>query len=88
MSWVIMITNVDRYQASADMLFDIYRLRWQIELLFKCWKSYANINNVKSAGLLYDILVKLGKSCKREKRKRKSTEERLMDYYIPPADWN
>lgn len=152
MSWIIMITNIDRNQADVDMLFDIYRLRWHIELLFKCWKSYAKMGNVKSAKLyyleclmygrlimillintiysdlyfqyktaknieismlmvystigtklkeicinliskranlenIYAILVKLGKSCKREKRKRKTTEERLMDYSLPPVCW-
>lgn len=152
MSWVIMITNIDREQADVDMLFDIYKLRWQIEILFKCWKSYTKIDNVKSAKLhylecllygrlimillintvysnlyfqyksrenieismlmvystiggmlkeicinlipkrlnlkkIYDMLVKLGKSCKREKRNRKTTEERLMDYHLPPVCW-
>ncbi len=150
MSWVIMITNLDSHQADVDMLFDIYRLRWQIELQFKCWKSYAKIDNVKSAKLhylecllygrlimillintiysnlyfqyksrknieismlmvystiggilkeiclnlipkranlkkIYNMLVKLGKYCKREKRNRKTTEERLMEHLLPPV---
>jgi Transposase DDE domain len=29
---------------SADSIGQLYRLRWQIELLFKDWKSYANLH--------------------------------------------
>ena len=38
-----LVTNLDRAQFSAEQVADAYRLRWQIELLFKEWKSYANL---------------------------------------------
>lgn len=63
MSWIIMITNVEKEKATLEMLLDIYRVRWQIEILFKCWKSYAKIDNVENIGedylycLLYGRLI-------------------------------
>lgn len=40
-SWLI--TNLPQEQFSLDEISEAYRLRWQIELLFKEWKSYANL---------------------------------------------
>jgi len=37
-------TNITREKFSADEVGDLYRLRWQIELLFKEWKSHANLH--------------------------------------------
>ena len=39
-----LITNLPRSEFSLIIVSDIYRLRWQIELLFKEWKSYANLH--------------------------------------------
>ncbi len=38
-----LVTNLHREQFSIDHIIDAYHLRWQIELLFKEWKSYANL---------------------------------------------
>lgn len=38
-----LFTNLAREDVSAEQVSDAYRLRWQIELLFKEWKSYANL---------------------------------------------
>jgi len=38
-----LVTNLNRTDFSLAHLSDGYRLRWQIELLFKEWKSYANL---------------------------------------------
>jgi len=43
----IFITNADTQQIPMDKLWDFYRLRWQIELIFKIWKSICNIEKVK-----------------------------------------
>jgi len=36
-------TNLDREQFSAEKVIKLYQLRWQIELLFKEWKLYCNL---------------------------------------------
>ena len=38
-----LVTNLGRERYSAEQIASAYRLRWQIELLFKEWKSYANL---------------------------------------------
>lgn len=39
-----LVTNLERDQFSVSHISDAYRLRWQIELLFKEWKSHANLH--------------------------------------------
>ena len=41
---VLVCTNLDREQFPAAVVGDLYRVRWQIELLFKEWKSMNNLN--------------------------------------------
>jgi Transposase DDE domain len=41
------ITNVDREILPIDKIRKTYYLRWQIELVFKTWKSFFEINKVK-----------------------------------------
>ncbi|MEM9685428.1 MAG: transposase [Bacteroidota bacterium] len=41
------ITNTTKAQLPAVELRSIYRLRWQIELYFKTWKSYMNIDKIE-----------------------------------------
>lgn len=43
----IFITNAPEEKLSTKNIRRIYYLRWQIELLFKTWKSYYRINEVK-----------------------------------------
>ncbi|MEL7147591.1 MAG: transposase, partial [Bacteroidota bacterium] len=40
----IFITNIDT-EVSAEQLYQLYRLRWQIELVFKAWKSVLKLSN-------------------------------------------
>ena len=42
-----MLTNLPRTFA-ANSVGQLYRLRWQIELLFKDWKSYANLHALQT----------------------------------------
>ena len=42
-SWTWLLTNLPR-TFLADSVGQLYRLRWQIELLFKDWKSYASLH--------------------------------------------
>ena len=37
-------TNLPRTPFSLDLVARLYRFRWQIELVFKEWKSYANLH--------------------------------------------
>ncbi|MGZ9275453.1 MAG: IS4 family transposase, partial [Nitrospira sp.] len=42
--YMALVTNLDRDLFPPDDIYQIYRLRWQIELLFKEWKSYCNLH--------------------------------------------
>jgi hypothetical protein len=44
----IFITNVDEKILKATDVIQLYRLRWQIELIFKNWKSLLGIHQVKA----------------------------------------
>jgi len=44
----LFITNVPKTRLTATEIISLYRLRWQIELIFKVWKSQANIDKIKS----------------------------------------
>jgi len=42
-------TNLPRTPFSMDLVARLYRFRWQIELCFKEWKSYANLHKFDTA---------------------------------------
>ena len=42
--WEIVITNLPP-EWTSQQLFDVYRIRWQIELLFKAWKSRLDLTH-------------------------------------------
>lgn len=44
-----LLTNLPRSRYSARQIDKAYRLRWQVELLFKEWKSYANLHAFDTA---------------------------------------
>lgn len=44
----LFITNIPKTRLAAEHIKTLYRLRWQIELIFKVWKSQANIDKIKS----------------------------------------
>jgi hypothetical protein len=44
----IFITNVKQETLTAADIIQLYSLRWQIELIFKTWKSLLNIHKVKA----------------------------------------
>jgi hypothetical protein len=41
--WWVMATNVPTEKLSMDEAFNLYRARWQIELVFKRWKSLGHV---------------------------------------------
>lgn len=46
LAWVIFVTTVPEAMLSFDQLMALYRLRWQIELIFKLWKSQAKLDHI------------------------------------------
>jgi hypothetical protein len=46
LQWNVYITNVPQTMLTFDQTVLLYRLRWQIELLFKLWKSEAQLDRV------------------------------------------
>jgi hypothetical protein len=42
-------TNLPRTPFPVDLVSRLYRFRWQVELLFKEWKSYANLHKFNTA---------------------------------------
>jgi hypothetical protein len=42
--YMTLVTNLDRNLFPPSDVYQIYRLRWQVELLFKEWKSYCNLH--------------------------------------------
>jgi Transposase DDE domain len=61
--WTVMITNVPADKLSPAEVWELYRVRWQIELLFKRWKSLGGLqpstNLKKSERVLCEIYAKL-----------------------------
>ena len=43
LSWALFITNVPIESLSTEQIILIYRVRWQVELVFKLWKSQAKM---------------------------------------------
>lgn len=46
LGWSFLMTNVPAHRLSFEQVFVLYRIRWQIELLFKLWKSQAKLAEV------------------------------------------
>jgi hypothetical protein len=42
----LFVTNVEREKCSALAIYELYRLRWQVELVFKTWKSILNLHKI------------------------------------------
>ena len=46
--WTVFLTNVPRWLLSLQEAWVLYRVRWQVELLFKLWKSDGQIDESRS----------------------------------------
>jgi len=60
--WILMVTNVPQEWIPAEMVRPFYSLRWQIELLFKQWKSVLTVdssNTSKESRLQCELLGRL-----------------------------
>ena len=45
------MTNIPKEVLSKEKIYETYSMRWQIEIMFKIWKSLFKIHDVKKAGL-------------------------------------
>ena len=59
LDWSIFITNIPEDKITAQQIRKIYRVRWQIELLFKLYKSHIKIGNLKAKFKSHRILCEL-----------------------------
>ncbi|KTA86978.1 hypothetical protein VO71_21075 [Aeromonas salmonicida subsp. smithia] len=61
----VWMTNLARETWPAERVMRLYRCRWQVELLFKEWKSYNNLKGFVTGqkaiteGLVWDSLLSL-----------------------------
>ncbi|MDY7047030.1 transposase, partial [Virgibacillus sp. M23] len=44
----ILATNITQEEMDEQTLYPIYSLRWQVEILFKTWKSLFEIDDVQA----------------------------------------
>jgi hypothetical protein len=61
-AWNVVITNIPPALLSLDEALVLLRLRWQIELLFKLWKSHGKVaawRTGKPARILCEVYAKL-----------------------------
>jgi hypothetical protein len=62
MDWTIYLTTIDSSLANAELIEQLYRVRWRIELLFKAWKShmhFAKLHNVSQNQFYVQMLARL-----------------------------
>lgn len=52
LAWALFITNVPSDWLSPQQVMLVYRVRWQVELVFKLWKSQAALDRIGSYGLV------------------------------------
>lgn len=45
----LFVTNLKDEDVPKEQVWGLYRLRWQIELVFKVWKSVASVDKIKKA---------------------------------------
>jgi hypothetical protein len=60
--WSPYITNVEKEKLSLEECYLLYSVRWQIELLFKLWKSHSQLGHSRSKNphrILCEVYLKL-----------------------------
>ncbi len=60
--WDIYITNIEATQLTPQQIATIYPIRWQVELMFKCFKSIGKVNTSRSTKperILCEVYAKL-----------------------------
>ena len=62
LGWVIFVTNVPQTMLSIEQVALLYRVRWQIELVFKLWKSYGGLKRIQGRRrerVLFELYAKM-----------------------------
>jgi len=44
----LFVTNIEKEKCDASAIYQLYTLRWQIELIFKTWKSILKVHKIHS----------------------------------------
>ena len=60
--WDIYITNIEATHLTPQQIAAVYRIRWQVELMFKCFKSIGKVNtshSTKPDRILCEVYAKL-----------------------------
>ena len=64
LGWELFITNIQKEVLSAKDIAELYFIRWRIETIFKCWKSYFKItqipkdaNKIRVESFIYCMLI-------------------------------
>ena len=57
-AYTLLVTNLSRDRFTPQAVGQVYRLRWQVELMFKEWKSYANLHafDTNNAGIAEGLI--------------------------------
>jgi hypothetical protein len=58
LDWNLCVTNIPADWLTFQQTFDLYRIRWQVELIFKLCKSHLGLDQVQGCGQ-HRILVQL-----------------------------
>lgn len=61
-AWAVFVTSVPKDRLSLGEALTLYRLRWQVELLFKLWKSLGEVDQSRSQKpwrILCEVYAKL-----------------------------
>lgn len=62
LSWLIFVTNVPVVMLSIEQVSLLYRVRWQVELVFKLWKSYCGLDHIQGLRrerILFELYSKM-----------------------------
>jgi hypothetical protein len=64
LGWELFITNVPEEILDKNDIAELYFIRWRIEIIFKCWKSYFKIteipedaNKIRMEAYIYCLLI-------------------------------
>jgi hypothetical protein len=62
LDWLLFVTNVPEPMLSIEQAALLYRVRWQVELVFKLWKSYGGLQRsqaLRRDRLLFELYAKM-----------------------------